>query len=81
MAFSLNKDDERGITAFVEDVKLPDAGVISVIDRLFVEKREENPYKNIAESDQFNTKVVGVTFGNRQETIAKLSEGVCLSGC
>lgn len=69
-------------------LNLKDVKDSSIEDNPFLEKRfldklfdegeqwlEDNWYKNICEKDEFYTKVVGVTFENRQEIIGNLNEG------
>lgn len=78
VAFCPVKQERKGKTevyARLIDIKSALQNQISVIDRLFWECREENDYKDISRSDEFNSKVVGVTFDRRQETVAKLREG------
>jgi single-stranded-DNA-specific exonuclease len=51
---------------------------MTLLDRLFFYKDEylkDDPYHGIAEQDQFFTKIVGVTFDNRQELLAELQVG------
>lgn len=49
--------------------------VITEVDRLFLADKEVDSYQNIGESEQFFTKIVGVTFENRQDLIAQLTLG------
>lgn len=51
---------------------------LSDIDRLYSTECSETKYKNVLQAERFFTKIVGVTFENRQEIIAKLSEGQIL---
>lgn len=54
---------------------------LSFLDRLFVEGEiwlEDNFYRDIVDREEFYTKIVGVTFNNRQETIKKICDGEAL---
>lgn len=82
IAFSLDKNTFNGKTSLqllIKDIKSfrrPDD--MSFVDRLFHYYKEYlkiAPYQNIAEMDSFYTKIVGVTFDQRQSYISKLQEG------
>lgn len=82
IAFSMDKNTFNGRTnlqMLIKDMKpyrRPDQ--MTLLDRLFFYKDEylaEDPYQGIAEQDQFFTKIVGVTFDNRQEFLAELQTG------
>jgi single-stranded-DNA-specific exonuclease len=51
---------------------------VTELDELYLTQNEVEPYKNIAEAESFFTKVVGVTFDNRQQLIARLITGQLL---
>lgn len=82
IAFSLDKNTYNGRTSLqmlIKDMKSyrrPDE--MTFIDRLFYEKDDyliPDPYQNIGQQDQFYTKVVGVTFENRQSLVEQLIAG------
>ncbi len=82
VAFNMDKNTFNGRTnmqMLIKDIKpfrRPDQ--MTLLDRLFFYKDEyleDDPYRNIGEQDQFFTKVVGVTFENRQELLAELQVG------
>ena len=50
-------------------------GDMSELDELYATDHLNNKYKNALQSGQFFTKIVGVTFENRQDTIARLHAG------
>lgn len=51
---------------------------VTELDELYLTKNEVEQYQNIGEAESFFTKVVGVTFDNRQEIIATLITGQLL---
>ena len=82
IAFNMDKNTFNGRTSLqmlIKDMKpyrRPDQ--MTLLDRLFFYKDEylkDDPYHGIAEQDQFFTKIVGVTFDNRQELLAELQVG------
>ncbi len=82
VAFSLDKNTFNGRTTLqmlLKDLKSyrrPDE--MNLLDRLFFYKDEyleDDPYRNIGQQDQFYTKVVGVTFENRQALVEQLVAG------
>lgn len=82
IAFNMDKNTFNGRTTLqmlIKDMKpyrRPDQ--MTLLDRLFFYKNEylnNDPYRGIAEQDQFFTKIVGVTFENRQELLADLAVG------
>ena len=82
IAFNMDKNTFNGRTnlqMLIKDMKpyrRPDQ--MTLLDRLFFYKDdylENDPYQNIGEQDQFFTKIVGVTFDNRQELLAELQVG------
>lgn len=82
VAFCLDKNTYNGRTSLqmvIRDIKSyrrPDE--MNLLDRLFFYKDEyleEDPYRSIGQQDQFYTKVVGVTFDNRQSLVEQLAAG------
>jgi len=82
VAFCLDKNTYNGRTSLqmlIKDLKSyrrPDE--MNLLDRLFFYKEEyleDDPYRNIGQQDQFYTKVVGVTFENRQALVEQLVAG------
>lgn len=82
IAFNMDKNTFNGRTSLqmlIKDMKpyrRPDQ--MTLLDRLFFYKDEYlecDPYHNIGEQDQFFTKIVGVTFDNRQDLLAELQVG------
>lgn len=82
IAFSMDKNTFNGRTnlqMLIKDMKQchrPDQ--MTLVDRLFFYKEEyleNDPYRGIEEQEQFFTKIVGVTFENRQEILAALQIG------
>ena len=82
VAFCLDKNTYNGRTSLqmlIQDLKSyrrPDD--MNLLDRLFFYKDkylEDDPYRSIGQQDQFYTKVVGVTFENRQAVVEHLTEG------
>ena len=82
IAFNMDKNTFNGRTSLqmlIKDMKpyrRPDQ--MTLLDRLFFYKDEylqDDPYRGIAEQDQFFTKIVGVSFENRQELLAELQVG------
>lgn len=82
IAFSLDKNTFNGKTSLqmlIKDVKSyrrPDQ--MTLLDRLFFYKDaylEDDPYRSIGEQEQFYTKVVGVTFEDRQQLVEQLAAG------
>ncbi|HTV91131.1 MAG TPA: HIRAN domain-containing protein, partial [Verrucomicrobiae bacterium] len=75
---------ERAFAAFVGDVVIPSAGerseaqskgeVASFVEHAFAHAKEyaEDRYATIGGASQFHTKLVGVSFEGRQDTIAGL---------
>lgn len=49
--------------------------VITEVGRLFLTEKVVDPYQNIGQNERFFTKIVGVTFENRQDLIARLTAG------
>lgn len=82
IAFSLDKNtfnNKTSLQMLIKDIKSyrrPDQ--MNFLDRLFFYKEEyleDDPYRSIGEQDQFYTKLVGVTFENRQEQVKQLIAG------
>ena len=82
VAFCLDKNTYNGRTSLqmlIKDIKSyrrPDE--MKLLDRLFFYKEEyleDDPYRSIGQQDQFYTKVVGVTFENRQAIVEQLVAG------
>lgn len=82
IAFSLDKNtfnNKTSLQLLIKDMKSyrrPDQ--MTLLDRLFFYKEEylqEDAYRSIGEQDQFYTKLVGVTFENRQEIVQNLRAG------
>lgn len=82
IAFHLDKNVFNGKTSLqmlicdIKSYRRPDQ--MGMVDRLFFYSEEylkEHPYKNLAKQDKFYTKVVGVTFEDRQSSLAKLTMG------
>ncbi len=82
VAFALDKNTFNGRTTLqmlIKDLKSyrrPDE--MNLLDRLFFYKDEyleDDPYRSIGQQDQFYTKVVGVTFENRQMLVEQLVAG------
>ena len=82
IAFSLDKNtfnNKTSLQMLIKDIKSyrrPDQ--MTLLDRLFFYKDDylqEDPYQGIGEQDQFYTKLVGVTFENRQELVEQLMAG------
>lgn len=82
IAFNLDKNTFNGKTnlqLLIKDIKSyrrPDQ--LNFVDRLFFYEQDylkNDPYRGIGESDKFYTKVVGVTFDQRQAHISELVEG------
>jgi len=66
----------RSIQLRAYDIRETVKDVSSHIDKLYDrEQHHDNKYKNILQAERFFTKIVGVTFDNRQEHIAKLELG------
>lgn len=81
LAFTPALDEWRGIPRLqlvLQDVR-PCAAEPSAIDALFAATGEDqDPYATILDAAGFNTKVVGVSFDGRQETLAALQPGESL---
>jgi len=82
IAFSLDKNTYNGRTnlqLLIKDIKphcRPDQ--MTFVDRLFFYQKEyltADPYRSIGAQDQFYTKLVGVTFENRQALVEQLYAG------
>lgn len=78
LAFAPAVDEWRGVRRLqlvLQDVR-PSPGEPTPIDRLFLAAEEpEDPYAGILEAAGFHTKVVGVSFGERQRAAAGLAPG------
>ncbi|KXS44188.1 MAG: single-stranded-DNA-specific exonuclease [Candidatus Frackibacter sp. T328-2] len=78
IAGSLEINEWKGnkkIQLNLRDINLPE---VSFVDRLFARSDEiiaNDYYRGIGDADKFYTKVVGVTFENRQEIITELRAG------
>lgn len=76
IAFSIGSTEFKGdknLQLILEDFKIKTK--ISILDRFYAENRNSNSYKNIGESQSFNTKIVGVSFApEAQKIIPTLSE-------
>ncbi|MBI4744922.1 MAG: single-stranded-DNA-specific exonuclease RecJ, partial [Actinobacteria bacterium] len=88
IAFYLEKNEWQGeekIQIKLIDVRLEEDKKIEAdnfINHLFKNANElikDEDYKNIGDTDVFHTKIVGVTFEERQEVISILSPGMPLS--
>ena len=82
VAFNLEKNNFNGHTTLqlnICDIKPQKrSDELSMLDKLFFYSEEylkDDPYKHLAEKNEFYTKVVGVTFENRQSLLSNLSEG------
>jgi len=88
VAFELERDQWRGherIQMLARDVRLrsgaPGAPAAALVDDLFEHAEEiiaRGEYAGIADAESFHTKLAGVTFEGRQETVARLQPGVPL---
>lgn len=86
LAFALDKNHWQGKTELqliLKDLKpYKEADnpqkTVGFLDRLFIEGEKylhDDPYRDINEKDSFYTKIVGVTFEERQDFIKNLVEG------
>lgn len=93
MAFTLEKNEWNGRTTLQLNIKdfkpagVPDlfeegnegfGGFVEDLFRHAVEYLTDDYYRDIADKEEFYTKVVGVTFDNRQDVVAGLQEGEAL---
>lgn len=91
IVFNLEKNEWKGRVTLqlnVQDIRItepqtticerPEETCVSFIDSLFKEAvtyLTDDFYRNIADKEEFYTKVAGVTFENRQEIVFRLNEG------
>ena len=82
VAFNLEKNNFNGHTTLqlnICDIKSQErSDELNMLDKLFFYSEEylkDDPYKHLAEKNEFYTKIVGVTFENRQSLLADLQEG------
>ncbi|MBO8125831.1 MAG: single-stranded-DNA-specific exonuclease RecJ [Firmicutes bacterium] len=67
---------QKNIQLQLKDVRIPEEE-ISPVDRLFIDETAAttDPYASIGAAQEFYTKIVGVTFEDRQEVVSSLRSG------